>query len=564
MNQAAIDRRLIKDAAERYASLPFGERGAFVAEKAEQWEVSECTVKRWFSKQGVTQKRKKRSDRGATRIKREHLEAVLSLLVSARRKNGQWSMPVDIAVNIAEQNGLVPTGYHPSTWRSQLRRAQMDTKTMSQMTPGQKVPSRATGYRTEYPLQVVEVDASVCLQWKTTKNGKLAFESTTKFYPTDIKSYKDKRNYILRLIAIDKHTGMFHVRYYNAPGESAAVWIDFLLTLFYPKGPTWDFPFYGVPDNIYTDRGSGLMARETQNLLKYLDINCLTHIPGNPRAKGSVERMHGYWQSSFESRLAIKRAESVEALNEWALDAAKELNQKPDFRKTGKSREQLWLEEFSKNEEPRELPAGNIEEVVKLAHKEPVTRDVQPDGRIEYFSRRYIAPDSIPIGVKVPVWPCPYYKDTLNLKWNDTVYRAPEDQISSTGQSRELPVFGEYKRAADSTLDKNLKTAQAVDISNVNPFIGMTSQESIASIVNTDRKIIDITNEETIMSRADAQRAILNSLGSQRLYNEYFQLISGHLKVLESEHGGVPWSKADLLVSQIQKEEREKALTANQ
>lgn len=119
-------------------------------------------------------------------------------------------------------------------------------------------------------------------------------------------------------------------------GESAETWLNFMLWCIKPKhgspsplehkkAPFADCPVEGAPDILYCDRGSGIGGSSLINrVMVRLGVSVVTHLPGNPRAKGIVEGRIGAFKRSYEPLL---RNRTISSLNEliyfyqaWADD----------------------------------------------------------------------------------------------------------------------------------------------------------------------------------------------------------------------------------------------------
>ena len=165
-----------------------------------------------------------------------------------------------------------------------------------------------------------------------------------------------------RYVLTDHYSACLCVRYYEAQGETAANMWDFLLYAWGKKAGASNV-FHGLPELLIWDKGSANGAQATVNALRAFSVEVLTHMPGNPRAKGQVENGNRLVETQFESRLRFEPVCSVEELNAaaeawytaWNANLIK--GQNTQLKRGGVrigARSTLWLR--IKPEQLRELP----------------------------------------------------------------------------------------------------------------------------------------------------------------------------------------------------------------
>jgi hypothetical protein len=109
-------------------------------------------------------------------------------------------------------------------------------------------------------------------------------------------------------------------------GENADDWYDFLKFCLLPKNnfispfedcepPFLDCPVEGQPTILFCDEGSGIgRSKLIKNLCGNLGIKIVTHMPGNPRAKGVVEGRISAFKRSYESMIAPGHIKDINQL----------------------------------------------------------------------------------------------------------------------------------------------------------------------------------------------------------------------------------------------------------
>ncbi len=525
---ARVAENVVREFAERVSALGHGERGDFIQTWADSVGVSRDTAYRYLKRYGVTQAKKRRSDAGRRALNEEQLRQVAALKEASRRRTGQVLMPSTVAREIAVENGIIEnisTGY----LNALLREQNLDTRTLSKAPKQGLVPQTHLERRSDWPTQWYYADASACVQYDFGKKGKLKFESPHKFYGKDVESYRRKKKIILRLAIVDHFTSNFYIHYYHVPGESADVWVDFLIKAFLSKEDPSRFPMIGVPHNLYTDKGSGLVAAKTQNLLRYLGINSQTHLPGNPRAKAAAETYQRVWQSEFESRLSIRPVGSIEELNflkEQVL--IKVHHEKQMSKRNYNTRAQLWEmgQRLIPEGEHRVLPEDNLEAVYALAHIQPVTRTVTSANTISFKlpsderSREYRLDVNGIQGEKVQVYPHAYRANTLMVLWREEKYEARAIERDEFGFASDAVPLGEHRRAKDSVADIRAKQVAKVDLAEVDPFAGTEKKPNVASLsARTPKTTIEVTKENPYVSEDAAREYLRRSLGPVKYRN---------------------------------------------
>jgi len=345
---------------------------------------------------GNIRKAGKRSDRGRPKIcsieeKEYYVKSVMGLKSHDPKKpkkilnNPEKSMSTARAITIAEKLGLVPEGLLTvrtlNRWAKELG---MTCRDICSPRPAVKLVSN-------HPNHVFLVDFSVCEQYYLSNKSKIKVRAWT--YKNKPNEAKEK---IWSFALVDHFSGCAYVEYFLAKGENSQIFYKGLVNALSKKNNT-QFPFHGAPKILYGDKGASWKSSKMQNLLKALNIKFITHMPGNPRAKGMVESLFSHVQKDFESELRFCAAPTIAELNDrmnnWLINHNRQA-------KAGEtiSRFQKWQE--IKQEQLLELPSINILNRVAASY---ITRTVDAYCNISVDGETFGVPEDV-AGKKVRVW----------------------------------------------------------------------------------------------------------------------------------------------------------------
>jgi phage gp16-like protein len=277
---------------------------AVVEEMKQRFGVSTPKAYNMLKEGGWDSGRKQRKDSGTTGLSEDRLRLIAGMLEISMRKNGNQSLPVNVARSIAEANGIaIPVGN--SQLRSLLRRYNLAITDAKTPAPYQRM-------RSEYPNQVHCADPSVSLLWFSPGGKQKIVRDDEHYKNKDF--YGDKKLKCWRYVLTDHFSATICVRYYVALGETAENMYDFLL---YAWGKKRDslYAFHGLPERLVWDKGSANIARSVTRALKALRVETDSHLPRNPRAKGQVEEANRLVETHFESRLRFEPVGSIDEIN---------------------------------------------------------------------------------------------------------------------------------------------------------------------------------------------------------------------------------------------------------
>lgn len=368
------------------------ERRAIVNRYREQYGYSYEHMMRIARQYGFDSGRKERSDKGASIISPDQLDAVGSFLRVTRRENKGVISPVENAKVFCEDNGLIVPGLvTTSTLQRKLRERQMSAKHQNSATPH-------TDMRSLHPNHVHCCDVSTCIQYYL-DNGGISVMREDEFYKNKLENFKKIKTPLQRYIMTDHFSGFYFVKYYLADGETAENLFDFVCSAWEAKSDS-RFPFRGPPLLLLGDGGTRAKAKALGlSFWEGIGVDILSGLPGNSRRQGSVEVTHCIWEEWFETRLRIDPATSLEDLNRKAFGFCLWYNATKKHTRHGFTRLSMWLR--ITDDQLRELP--DRIELQDLLNKPEEPRTVT-NNRISFNTKEFsVRGFGIPAGAKVTV-----------------------------------------------------------------------------------------------------------------------------------------------------------------
>lgn len=361
-----------------------GRRAELVRAYAAQVGAPTSRVHRQLRAAGCGSGRRRRSDAGSTRADGGALEQVAAMQVAAVRRSGQPTLYLPVARQIAEQGGEDLGGLSTSQVARLLRDRGMDLRTQRR---GRRTHA---DIRSGGPNVLHLMDPSRALVWYLPSASRGRRQRSVgddgwepyKNKPMPMEGRKARLG-VWRYVLVDHASGCLAVRYYEQAGENPEATWDFLCWAWHR-----DRPWHGLPEWLWWDKGSE--AAPIRAALQALGIRHYAHAPGNSRAKGVVERAQRIVETSFESRLGLQPADSIDELNEraerWcgAFNAGAVGGLDTRLRRPGLCAARMELWQRIRAEELRELP----EEALDLAVWQPAQRKVAGNLTISYAHPR--------------------------------------------------------------------------------------------------------------------------------------------------------------------------------
>ena len=400
--------------------------------------------------------RTKRHDDGVIKaISGEQVLKLENIIHQGRNKVGKYTLPTTVAVDLAETSGVIEPGQvSPSTVNRVMRQRKTDRRSAEEPTPHITMQSL-------YPNHVHLFDVTHCAQYHFDGRILKTVNIEKEYYKNKPQLVKKMKKHLYRYVLTDHTSGNLYVDYFWAAGENTADAVQFLLDAWSEKNDE-HLPFHGVPEILIQDKGSALNSQIVLNLLKNLNVEIITHLPGNPRAKGSVENAMSIWEKQFESRLIFDRPKDLEEIRTWCRDFLVHYNATAIHSRTGMTRTAGWLN--IRHEQLRRLPPREI--CQRLAHSAPKDCMVYPSLVVRYKGEQYSV-RHIP-GIhprdKIPVQYDPFSYPSILVEFDDRKYLIDPIQMTEFGFPVDAPVIGqEFKSHKETVTQKGLKAAADAD-----------------------------------------------------------------------------------------------------
>ncbi len=466
MNPALIERL---QAVDRQAeSMGRGERSAYLKQQAAELGMSLATLYRKLGAVAVKPERKRRSDAGKSELSLEEAKLISAVLMEAMRRNGKRLMAVRQAVEMLRANGKIEaarideeTGEVMPLSESTITRALREYK----LHPDQLLqPDPVSRMKSEHPNHCWQIDPSLCVLYYLPRHGKdtgLRVMKEEEFYKNKPKNVvKIEQDRVWRYTGTDHASGTIAVQYYFG-GETSANLCDFFIYMMQAKQDTLKDPFRGVPRIVMLDPGSANTSAAFKNLCKSLDVHVQINKPGNPRAKGQVEKANDIVETAFESGLRFTEIHDIDQLNRLAEHWMRYYNGTQKHSRHGMTRYQAW-NKIKAEQLILPPPADYCRELAVSAPKEA---KVSPDLEIRFAGRVYSVKDikGVLVGQKLMVAKNPWETDgarvaTFDADGNETWVAVPEVVFDEMGFRADAAVIGaEYNAHGDTAAQQHAK-----------------------------------------------------------------------------------------------------------
>ena len=297
----AIRMELITNAARAAAAAPHGQRGEIVQRAAEALNLSvqrtHALVSKAARQLGLQTPRKRRADAGASTITDGELEQIAGAILHDRRA-GKWMIPLEDTIDMLHAAGRIETRLSASHVGRLLRQRGLDGRSLAAPRPHVRM-------RTEHVNAVWQIDASVCVLYKTPKGELLLLEEEGVHYknkPGNLVQVMDQL--LVRFVGAEHASGAIALRFYTG-GETTENALDFLMWMMTQRfNAAGDgMPLHGVPFMLYTDQGGAFKSAATRNFCSAMDVRQGWHAPRNSRATGLAESSQNIAERGYESRL---------------------------------------------------------------------------------------------------------------------------------------------------------------------------------------------------------------------------------------------------------------------
>lgn len=457
----------LRELAGKLATAKHGAKGELVKSAATLLNCSQQEVyRRLEQKAGYKAGRKTRTDKGTTSVPEEIARKAAGMVHVAMRANGKKTMAICDTLPILNASGhgitnsetgeVMPIQVSDSTLARAMRLYNCHPEQLRQ-------PTAHINQQSLHPNHVWQIDASVCVLFYLPKGG-LAVMEEKEFYknkPQNLRRIEFAR--VIRYTVTDHYSGAFYVEYVLG-AESAENLIQCFLNAIQKRGIS-DL-LHGVPLILMMDAGAANTSGLFKNLLERLGIEYIIHLPGNPRANGSVEKANDIVECKFEGRLSFLKVQDLAELNTRALLWRNAFHATAIHTRHRRNRNDMWL---TIREDQLRL-APSLELCRELVNTRPVEVTVRGNLTVSHaikgygsndYSVRHI-PDVRP-KQKLNVVVNPYRAPSIDVlvldsKDVETVYTVEPMQKTLAGFYADAPVIGEqYSSHADSAVEQARK-----------------------------------------------------------------------------------------------------------
>ena len=409
-------------------------------------------------KNGYKTNRKQRSDKGSCELNDRQISFIYAQIKVTSRELKGPIMPVEKALIIAEDNGIIERGVvSVSRMQSILAERQMNSAAIKAPTPHIKM-------RSLHPNHVHVYDMSVCIQYYLKgKNKGLGIMREDMFYKNKYENFAKVKKKLIRYILVDHFSHLIWVKYYYSGGETQENLYDFLISS-WSGGKHDKIPFRGVPFYALFDKGAANTSKAITTFLNRLDIKTPDSLPHNPRRQGSAEVAQNLVERWFESGLKMQPAQSVEDLNSWATDWCAWFDGTREHDRHKMTRIECWLR--IKKEQLRELPEKQILHYLyekpgenRLVHGDYTISFCYKNHDVREYNVKHIA-GLQPNRSRVEVILRPYNWPEIGVVYDQVEYLLKPIGYTEGGFREDAAIIGEeFKAMPETKTQQAMKTA---------------------------------------------------------------------------------------------------------
>ncbi len=461
--------KLIQDAAWRLASAPHGGKARILDELSQATGWSVATVKRRLAecRSLVTGagRRKRRVDAGYSVLTLDEARAIGAYLSESRRGTGKRLADIEAAVEVLRASNIIRAGrVDPATGEfvplsisainRALKRYQCHPEQLAR-------PRPKTALRSRHPNHVWQIDPSLCVLYYLKREDGLRAMPHDQFYKNKPKNLKRiEHDRVWRYVFTDHTSGAFYVEYVLGAESGRNLCHTFIQAM---QRRADNDPFCGVPAMAMVDPGSANTGAMFSNLCATLGVEVQVNQPGQPWAKGQVEKTNDIIEREFEHRLRFTRVETLDELNEAAWRWMRWYQAMHAHTRHGMTRYACW--QTIAAEALRIPPAPDV--CRRLAAHAPESRIVSVHLRVNFRGHQYDVRNvpHINVGDKIMVarnaWDDEQSAHVLGVGEDDrpTCFVVPKVVRGEYGFAADAAVIGcEYRPHRDTPIDQQRKT----------------------------------------------------------------------------------------------------------
>jgi len=469
MNPALIE--ALQSVARAAEAAGHGQKNAIYQKAADDMGMSLATLHRKLKEVVIVKTRKRRSDAGTSSLSFDEAKIISAYMVESARKNEKRLASVKSALEVLRANNLILAECVDKA-TGEVRPMSIDAVSRAlykfRLHPDQlSRPTAKMTLASLHPNHVWQIDPSLCvLYYLPTKVGEaLQVMREDVFYknkPENIIRVEKER--VWRYVITDHTSGWIYVHY--VPGaETGKNLVDSFIAATQKRHPK--DPVHGIPRMVMVDPGSANTGAVFKNLCEALSIHLQVNMPGQPWAKGQVEKSNDIVECDFEHRIKMmeKPPTCLDELNTSGWAWMRWYNQTQIHYRTKESRYSAW----ARITETQLIIAPSAAVMRELSYSAPETRVVSAQLTIDFKGKEYsvkTVPD-VEVKERVLVTINPWREDgsaqviTTDSDGKKIIHVIEPIKKDEFGFPLDAPVIGEnYKRHADSRVDTNRKAVE--------------------------------------------------------------------------------------------------------
>jgi hypothetical protein len=469
MNPALIE--ALQSVARAAEAAGYGQKNAVYQQAADHMGMSLATLHRKLKEVVIVKTRKQRSDAGTSNLSFDEAKIISAYMVESARKNEKRLASVKSALEVLRANNEIRAECVDKN-TGEVRLMSVDAVSRAlykfRLHPEQlNKPTAKMTMASLHPNHVWQIDPSLCvLYYLPTKKGEaLQVMSEKEFYknkPENIIRVEKER--VWRYVISDHASGWIYVHY--VPGaETGKNLVDSFIAATQKRHPK--DPVHGIPTMVMVDPGSANTGAVFKNLCEALSIHLQVNQPGQPWAKGQVEKANDIVECEFEHRIKMmdKPPTCIEELNVSGWAWMRWYNSTQIHSRTKETRYSAW----ARITEAQLIIAPPAAVMRELSYSAPEPRVVTAQLTIEFKGKEYSvkAVPGVEVKERVLVTINPWRDDgsiqliTVDKDGKKIIHVIEPIKKDDFGFPIDAPVFGEdYKRHADSATDKNRKAVE--------------------------------------------------------------------------------------------------------
>ncbi|MFQ5627888.1 MAG: hypothetical protein ACE5I1_03940 [bacterium] len=333
-------------------------------------------------------------------------------------------------------------------------------------------------FQAPFPNHTHQIDATVSQQFYITEDFRIEYDGLLKEYYAKKKGRQKDKRMLYLLLLIDDHSRATYGEF--SASNHTFSWMNFLYNAWKIKEDAGGFPFHGLPKFIYTDQDPIFKSKKFQKTMQILlgKKRVIMHEPGNPRAKGKVERAFQVMQE-FEKVTKGCKWQSLEEANADLFDYLYKVNNRVHSR-TKMAPFESWI-----NIPAERLLAVPDEEIFRILHMDADWRNINKNMTISLNGQLWQLPWRKPFiehpNEKVEIYWYPFDATKIYVVIDDQEYEISykAQDIRSTGKHSELPKPEALKRREEIEQRESpgLKTTQIYKERYRRTYLGKHAQQ---------------------------------------------------------------------------------------